>query len=67
MANPMKGETGGPAPENAGESGHTIEKGPIEARQGFRGKPVLYVLIASLLLAIAAYVVLQFYYFGTQR
>jgi hypothetical protein len=67
MANPTKREAGGAAPENAAEGSHTIEKGPIEARQGFRGKPVLYVLLASLLLAIGAYLVLQFYYFGTAR
>ena len=37
-------------------SGYPIEKGPVEARQGFRGKPVLYVLIASLALLITAFI-----------
>ncbi len=37
-------------------SGYPIEKGAVEARQGFRGKPVLYVLIASLALPIAAFI-----------
>ena len=37
-------------------SGYPIEKDPVEARQGFRGKPVLYVLIASLALLIAAFI-----------
>lgn len=36
--------------------GYRIEKGPVEARQGFRGKPVLYVLIASLALLITAFI-----------
>ena len=37
-------------------SGYPIEKDPVEARQGFRGKPVLYVLIASLALLITAFI-----------
>jgi hypothetical protein len=39
-----------------GGSGYRIEKSPVEARQGFRGKPVLYVLIASLALLITAFI-----------
>jgi hypothetical protein len=31
---------------------------PVKARQGFRGKPVLYVLVASILLLILAYVLI---------
>jgi hypothetical protein len=31
---------------------------PVEARQGYRGKPVLYVLVASILLLILAYVLI---------
>jgi hypothetical protein len=63
----MNRESSRAGPENAGEGGQPIEKGSIEARQGFRGKPVLYVLLASLLLAIAAYLALHFFYFGTER
>lgn len=44
--------------------GH-IEKGPIEARQGYKGRPVLYVLGASLALAILAYLVLHLYFLGS--
>ena len=63
MRTPIK--TGGISPENARGNGHTIEKSSVEARQGFRGKPVLYILLASLVLAIAAYLVLHIYFLGT--
>jgi hypothetical protein len=36
--------------------GYPIKKSAVEARQGFRGKPVLYVLIASLALLITAFI-----------
>lgn len=36
--------------------GYPIEKGPVEAPQGFCGKPVLYVLIGSLALLITAFI-----------
>jgi hypothetical protein len=45
--------------------GHEVEKSPVEARQGFRDRPVLYVLGASLTLAVIAYVILHLYYFGS--
>jgi hypothetical protein len=65
MESPVKRQTRSAASENGGGSGGAIEKSPIDARQGFRGRPVLYVLIASLVLALAAYLVLHFYFLGT--
>jgi hypothetical protein len=53
------------SPVKRQQTGRAIEKSPIDARQGFRGKPVLNVLIASLVLALAAYLVLHFYFLGT--
>ncbi len=41
-----------------------IEKSPVEARQGYRGVTVLYVLILSLFLAFFAYLGLHFYFVG---
>lgn len=39
-----------------GDSGRaTIEKSAVEARQGFRGRRIFYILAASLALALAAY------------
>ncbi len=42
----------------------TVEKGAVEARQGFLGRPVLWVLVSSLGLAVAAYLILYSYFFG---
>ena len=44
-----------PSPEKPRGSGYPIERNPVEARQGFRDKPVLYVLIASLALIMRLY------------
>jgi hypothetical protein len=46
------------------EHSPTIEKGTVEARQGYRGLTVLYILVISLVLAIVAYLVLHFYFLG---
>jgi hypothetical protein len=54
--------TGGMA--EGGDRSPAIEKGAIEARQGFRGRHVLYVLAISLILALIAYLVLHFYFLG---
>lgn len=35
-----------------------IEKSDVEARQAFRDKPVLYVLLASLALLIVAFIII---------
>ncbi len=53
-------------PADAGSAGTEapIEKSAVEARQGFRGKHVLYVLCASLALAVLAYLVLHIYFLG---
>jgi hypothetical protein len=42
-----------------------IEKLPVEARQGLLGRPVLWVLVSSLALAVAAYVILHYYFFDS--
>ncbi len=47
-----------------GGTGAPIEKSAVEARQGIRGKHMLYVLGASLVLAILAYLVLHIYFLG---
>jgi hypothetical protein len=38
----------------------SVEKNPVEARQGFRGVHTLYILGASLLLITIAYFVIYF-------
>lgn len=52
---------GGPEPHPLrrrwSEGGHAIGKSAVEARQGFRGRRVFYVLIASLALPIIAYAI----------
>ncbi len=37
---------------------HPIKKGAVEARQGFRGRHVLYILAISLSLVIIAYLII---------
>ena len=56
MSNTGKPARAQPSQDRPRGSGYPIEKDPVEARQGFRGKPVLYVLIASLALLITAFI-----------
>ena len=56
MADTGKRPGARPSKDRPGGGGHPIEKSPVEARQAYRGRPVLYVLIASLALLVAAFV-----------
>jgi len=55
MANTRPAKT---RPPGEGRGGGPLVKDPVEARQGFRDRPILYVLIASLVLVIAAYLII---------
>jgi len=46
------------------EEGHTVET-PVEARAGFLDRPVLMVLVASVVLVCAALALVYFGHFGT--
>jgi hypothetical protein len=50
---------------SSGDGAPAMEKGPVEARQGFRGSHVLYILLASLALAAIAYLAIHYYFFGS--
>ena len=65
MANAARPDRGRPSGHGPGGKGGIIEKNAVETRQGFRGLPILYVLLASLMLAVAAYFIVHFYFFGT--
>jgi hypothetical protein len=45
------------------EKGHTVES-PVEARAGFLDRPVLMVLVASLVLVCALFAFVYFGHFG---
>lgn len=46
---------------DAAETGKVIVETPVEARQGFLGRPVLMVLIGGLLLAMVAWGISEMY------
>ena len=46
------------SPEKPGSGEHAIERSPVEARQGFRDRRVLYVLVASLAPIVVAYILI---------
>jgi hypothetical protein len=65
MANVRSHEQSNPSVERRKDSGEGVVKGPVEARQGFRDAPVVWVLGISLALAIVAYVILHLYFIGS--
>jgi hypothetical protein len=46
--------------EQRGGRGRRIVENEVQARQGFRDRPVLWVLLTSLVLAVIAYIVIHF-------
>lgn len=65
MANARSHEQLNPSSDRRNDGGEGPVKGPVEARQGFRDTPILWVLGISLALAIFAYVVLHLYFIGS--
>ncbi len=58
MANGRKPAKTRPSPEKPAGGEQPIERSPVESRQGFRDRRVLYVLLASLALIIVAYILI---------
>ena len=65
MANARSHEQLNPSADRRKDDGEGPVKSPVEARQGFRDTPILWVLGISLALAILAYVVLHLYFIGS--